>query len=86
MQKRHKILGYMLILFLVFSCSLDTNVATYTVLQGDFTNMLMVEGAVEPVLTTTLTSPRRCDGVVQYLVEDGVYVEKDENLLYNCKY
>jgi multidrug efflux pump subunit AcrA (membrane-fusion protein) len=53
-------------------------VATYTVSQGDFINALLVEGAVEPVLSTTLSSPRNCDGVVQFLVEDGTYVEKDE--------
>ena len=67
-----------ILLLLLFSCSLDTDVATYTVSQSDFTNMLIVEGAVESVLTKTLTSPRNCDGVVQFLVEDGTYVEKDE--------
>ena len=69
-----------LTLLLFFSCSSDTNVATYTVSQGDFINSLMVEGAVEPVLSTTLTSPRNCDGVVQFLVEDGVHVEEGELL------
>ena len=69
---------FLMFSLLVCSCSMDTNVATYTVSQGDFTNVLLVEGAVEPVLTTTLASPRNCDGVVQYLVEDGVYVEKDD--------
>ena len=66
------------LILLVFSCSSDTNVVTYTVLQGDFVNALLVEGAVEPVLSTTLSSPRNCDGVVQYLVEDGRYVEEGE--------
>ena len=69
---------FLILTFFVFSCSPDAKMATYTVSQGDFINALLVEGAVEPVLTTTLTSPRNCDGVVQYLVEDGIYVEKDE--------
>ena len=72
------IIPVILLLLLSFSCSSDTNVATYTISQGDFTNVLLVEGTVEPVLTTTLASPMNCDGVVQFLVEDGIYVEKDE--------
>jgi len=67
-----------LFLFLVFSCSTDSPIATYTVSQSDFISALMVEGAVEPVISTTLTSPRNCDGVVQYIVEDGTYVEEGE--------
>ncbi len=78
MLKRPAIPVLMLSVYLFFSCSQDTNMATYTVSQGDFTNALLVEGAVEPVLSTTLTSPRYCDGVVQFLVEDGIYVEKDQ--------
>jgi multidrug efflux pump subunit AcrA (membrane-fusion protein) len=54
--------------------------AVYTVSQADFTNALLVEGAVEPVLSTTLSSPRYCDGIVQFLVEDGVYVEEGDTL------
>jgi len=65
-------------LLMVFSCSSDTNIAIYTVSQSDFINALLLEGTVEPVLSTTLASPRNCDGVVQFLVEDGTYVEKDE--------
>ena len=72
-------LFFLFLLLSLFSCSSDMNVATFTVSQGDFINSIVVEGAVEPVLTTTLSSPRHCnDGVVIYLVEDGVFVEKDE--------
>ena len=66
------------LILMAFSCSPDTEVAKFTVSQGDFTNVLMVEGVIEPVLTTSISVPRRVDGVIQYLVEDGVYVEKDE--------
>ncbi len=78
MLKHSAIPVFILLLFLTFSCSQDTNMATYTVSQSDFTNVLLVEGAVEPVLSTTLTGPRYCDGVVQFLVDDGVHVEKDQ--------
>ena len=61
-----------------FSCIQDVNIATFTTSEVDFINVLYVEGSVEPVLSTTLSSPRNCDGVVQFLVEDGVYVEKGD--------
>ena len=76
MLKTHAFPFFLLVL--LFSCSSNTPVATYTVTQGDFISALLVEGAVEPVISTTLSSPRNCDGVVQFLVEDGTYVEKDE--------
>jgi len=69
---------FLFIFLSVSSCSPDAKLSSYTVSQGDFINSLLVEGVVEPVLTTTLSSPRNCDGVVQFLVEDGIYVEKDE--------
>jgi len=74
----HKTFILIFLILMAFSCSSDTKMATFTVSQGDFTNVLLVEGAVEPVLTTTLTSPRGTDGVIQFLVEDGMYIEKDE--------
>ena len=75
---KQSVIPVFILSLLVFSCSQDAQIATYTVSQGDFTNALLVEGAVEPVLSTTLASPRYCDGIVQFLVEDGTYVEKDE--------
>ena len=68
---------FSLIVFLL-SCSLDENVSTHTVLRGEFSNVTLIEGTVEPVLTTTLSSPRFCDGVVVYLVEDGAFVEEGD--------
>jgi multidrug efflux pump subunit AcrA (membrane-fusion protein) len=79
MSKYHTLSSALsLSLFLILSCSPDTEIATYTVSQGDFVNALLVEGAVEPVLSTTLSSPRNCDGVVQFLVEDGINVEEGD--------
>ena len=75
---KQPVIPFLLIFLFISSCSPDAQMATYTVSQGDFINALLVEGAVEPVLTTTLSCPRNCDGIVQYLVEDGIYVEKDE--------
>jgi multidrug efflux pump subunit AcrA (membrane-fusion protein) len=81
-QKKHimfkKSQIYLILTLLAYSCSPNIEMATYTVSQGDFVNALLVEGAVEPVQTTIISSPRYVDGVVQYLVEDGVYVEKDD--------
>ena len=66
------------IFLLMFSCSNDMRISTFTVSNGDFTNSLTVQGIVDPVLSTTLTSPRECDGTVLFLVEDGEYVEEGQ--------
>ena len=78
MFKRLIPFGLVFKLLWVFSCSEDTNIATYAVLQGDFIDALLVEGAVEPVLSTTLVSPRNTDGAVQFIVENGAYVEEGD--------
>jgi len=39
---------------------------------------MLLEGLIEPVLSTTLTSPRNCDGTIVFLVEDGEYVEEGQ--------
>ena len=77
---RRRIITNIVFMFglLIFSCSNDKNIATYTVSYGDFVNTITIEGAVEPVLSTTLTSPRGTDGKVLFLVEDGEYVEEGQ--------
>jgi len=67
-----------LLVFLLVSCSEDTNVATFTTSVADFNHSMLIDGFVEPVLTTTITSPVPCDGTIEYLVEDGVYVEEGQ--------
>ena len=63
---------------LALSCTQDTKMSTLTVSYGDFSNTLMIEGFVEPVLSATLSSPRNCDGTIEFLVEDGTFVEEGE--------
>jgi multidrug efflux pump subunit AcrA (membrane-fusion protein) len=77
MLYRSKIVALIAVLILV-SCAEETKVATFTTSLGDFTHSLMIEGFVEPVLSTTLSSPRYCDGVVEFLVEDGESVEEGQ--------
>jgi len=76
MFKQHIFIVFLLVL--TTSCSQEINIATYIVSHKDFINEIIIEGVVEPLLSTTLTSPQNCDGVVQFLVEDGAYVEKDD--------
>lgn len=62
------------------SCSSldDKVVSTYTVVPGDFKNILTVEGFVEPVRVTNIICPGNIDGVIIYLAEEGTIVEKGE--------
>ena len=70
------------LLVLVFSCSSDTNVASYTVSRGIFSNSLIVEGFTEPLQTTSITVPRFSagfiDGTVEFIIEDGTYLEEGQ--------
>lgn len=68
------------ILFLFLSCSSDSdkNISTYPVVYKDFENILTVDGYVEPIRFTTLSCPRFVDGIIQFLVEDGTYVEEGD--------
>ena len=63
--------------FSVFSCEQNTEIATYTVTYSDFNNYLMIEGYVEPVNSASIILPP-CDGAIQFLLEDGVYVEEGD--------
>ena len=79
--KIHKFPSFILILLIhiFISCSQhNENIATFTVSNKNFINSLTIEGVVEPLLSTTLASPRNCDGVVEFLVEDGTYVEEGQ--------
>lgn len=66
------------VFFLSCSSKSDENIATYTVSSKNFENTISIDGFVEPVRSTTLTCPRFVDGVVQFIVEDGIYVEEGE--------
>ena len=73
-----KVFTTILLSFLLFSCTQEIKMGTFTVSYGDFINSLLIEGAVEPVQSTTLSSPGNCDGTITFLVEDGVYVEEGQ--------
>ena len=62
----------------MLSCANEKEISTFTTSYEDFVNSLTIEGLVEPVTSTTLTSPRNCDGTVEFLVEDGEYVEEGQ--------
>lgn len=78
--KYSSIAFFLLLLFLLQSCSSndDKNISTYAVSRKNFENILTVDGYVEPVRSTTLSCPQRVDGVVQFIIEDGTYVNEGD--------
>ena len=79
-----KILVILFPAFLFVTCSQDTNIATYVVSNGNFSNSILLEGYTEPLRSTTITIPRFSagfiDGIVEYVIEDGTIVEEGEVL------
>ena len=67
-----------LIFLMLFSCEEKTNISTYTVSYGNFTNSIVIDGFVEPVKSTSINTPRSGGGVIQFLVEDGEQVEEGQ--------
>ena len=65
-----------------FSCSQNMDIATFSTSYSIFSNTLMVEGYTEPLQSVSLTCPRFTggfiDGIVEYLVEDGTFVEEGQ--------
>lgn len=80
MIKYQFILFLSVIITLSSSCSSgnDDNISTYTVSHKDFENILFIDGYVEPVRSTTLSCPRFIDGIIQFIVDDGTFVEEGE--------
>ena len=66
------------LMLLFVSCDQDTNISTYPVSYSTFSNSLMIEGFVEPVESTSITTPRSGSGVVQFIIEDGEQVEEGQ--------
>ena len=77
-MKKNKTHTLLIVAFLMASCSTDTNISSFTVSSGDFTNSLTVEGVVEAVLSSTLVTPQIYDGKIQYIAEDGESVEEGQ--------
>ena len=51
---------------------------TYTVVRGDFENILTIDGYVEPLHSTSANCPPYIQGVIGFMVEDGTYVKEGE--------
>ena len=77
-MNRYLLIACLLTFHLICSCTDDSDIATYTTSTGRFTHSLLLEGIVEPIRSTSIIAPRNCDGIVQFLVEDGVYVEEGQ--------
>lgn len=58
----------------------DNETLIYTISKGDFNHILSINGFVEPVNTTTLVCPRNIEGIISFLIEDGVFVEAGDTV------
>lgn len=70
------------ILLLTFSCNpgKEKSLPTYVVVNKNFENSLLINGAVEPVNTAIAACPPDMEGVVNNLIEDGTLVEEGDVL------
>lgn len=80
MSKLNLLLVSTLMLISIFSCSEKEKkeVSTYKITNSRFEDILVLEGFVEPVNTTTIGCPDEVNGVIQYLIEDGTYVNDSD--------
>ncbi|MDL2282105.1 HlyD family efflux transporter periplasmic adaptor subunit [Parabacteroides sp. OttesenSCG-928-G06] len=71
---------YLSFLFFLSACALkgEKEIPSYIASITDFKNILLIDGYVEPVRSTTLNCPMYIEGVVAYLVEDGTMVEEGD--------
>ena len=78
---KNKTIFYLVFLVFCFSsCNFNSkeSVPTYTVVEKDFENSIIVEGVVEPTHFTTLVCPMNVGGTITYLIEDGTYVNEGD--------
>lgn len=72
------------ILFLVTlfysSCNLKEKeeLYTYTVVNKDFENSIIIEGIVEPTQYSTIACPMNVNGTIIFLIEDGTSVDEGD--------
>lgn len=77
----NSIVFFLTILTLVLSsCNLSSGegISTYTVVEKDFENSIMVEGFVEPIHFTTVMCPMNVSGTVTFIIEGGTYVNEGD--------
>jgi multidrug efflux pump subunit AcrA (membrane-fusion protein) len=74
--------GFIVLLILLSACHSEggKNIPTYTVSRANFENTLFVDGFTEPVRTANATCPPYIEGIVTYLVEDGVHVKEGDTV------
>lgn len=81
MQRKQALLIILIFSFsLFYSCQSSEKgpTATYTVKKTTFEDYILVNGFVESAKTTVLACPRRVEGKIIFLVEDGSIVKKDD--------
>ena len=80
MSKHWFLVIYSTLVLLLSSCQFrdGEGVATYTIPATDFQYVLPVDGFVEPVNSTNMACPSNIEGVIAFLMEDGVYVESGD--------
>ena len=73
-------ISYLSLILTIISCTPSEyrDIATYTVSYKNFENSVTVDGFVEPILFTSINSPRGIEGTIAFLVEDGTFVEEGQ--------
>lgn len=74
----HIIAGFFLAV--LFSCQLhdQSQLSTYKIKLTNFEDVLEISGIAEPIQTTSIGCPREADGLITFIVEDGVYVNEGD--------
>jgi multidrug efflux pump subunit AcrA (membrane-fusion protein) len=73
--------GILCILLLILSGCVARDhdkIPTFKVEKTDFNDILTIEGTVEAVRSTNLFCPRNTQGIVVYLIEDGIFVHEGD--------
>lgn len=75
--------NYIVILsFVLFTaCSGSQNeIVLHQIKYSTYTDEIVVEGTVEALQSSTITCPRRLDGTIVYLAEDGAFVKEGDTV------
>lgn len=79
---KYQVLTLLLFTSFLISCSSgdSEHIATYTISQKNFENFVSIDGYVESINSTTLSCPQFVEGAIQYIIDDGVFVEEGDVL------
>ena len=77
---KHKFLWLIFFASFLSACSFheERGDAIYIVSSRNFENILIIPGFVEPVQSSNISCPRNVEGVVTFLIEDGIYVDRGD--------